>query len=51
VRRAHVDRGYRGHGVLREGLQVVVSLIRGIVSPTIRREVRRRNGIAPCSVT
>lgn len=47
VRRAYVDRGYRGHGVTREGLQVVVSHTRGIVSPTIRREMRRRNGIEP----
>ena len=47
VRRAYVDRGYRGHGVAREGLQVVVSHTRGILSPTIRREMRRRNGIEP----
>jgi IS5 family transposase len=42
-----VDRGYRGHGVAREGLQVVVSHTRGITSPTIRREMRRRNAIEP----
>jgi IS5 family transposase len=47
VRRAYVDRGYRGHGVVREGLQVVVSHTRGVTSPTIRREMRRRNGIEP----
>ncbi len=47
VQRAYVDRGYRGHGVAREGLQVVVSHTRGILSPTIRREMRRRNGIEP----
>ena len=45
VRRAHVDRGYRGHGVAREGLQVVFSHTRGIASPAIGREMRRRNGI------
>ena len=47
VRRAHVDRGCRGHGVAREGLQVVVSRTRGITSPAIRRETRRRNAIEP----
>ena len=47
VRRAYVDRGYRGHGIAREGLQVVVSHSRGILSPTIRREMRRRNSIEP----
>jgi IS5 family transposase len=47
VQRAYVDRGYRGHGVVHEGLQVVVSRTRGIRSPTIRREMRRRNGIEP----
>ena len=47
VRRAYVDRGYRGHGVAREGLQVVVSHTRGMTSPTIRREMRRRNAIEP----
>ncbi len=47
VERAYVDRGYRGHGVAREGLQVVVSQTRGIISPTIRREMRRRNAIEP----
>jgi IS5 family transposase len=31
----------------REGLQVVVSHTRGITSPTIRREMRRRNAIEP----
>lgn len=45
--RAYVDRGYRGHGVVREGLEVHVSHTRGIVSPTIRRELRRRNAIEP----
>jgi IS5 family transposase len=45
--RAYVDRGYRGHGVDRQGLQVHVSHTRGITSPTIRRELRRRNAIEP----
>jgi IS5 family transposase len=47
VRRAYVDRGYRGHGVNRDGLAVVVSHTRGISSPTVRRQMRRRNAIEP----
>ncbi len=42
VRRAYVDRGYRGHGVERDGLDITLSHTRGITSPTIRREMRRR---------
>lgn len=45
--RAYVVRGYRGHGLNRDGLEVHVSHTRGITSPTIRRELRRRNGIEP----
>jgi transposase, IS5 family len=46
VERAYVDRGYRGH---RHGgkAKVFVSHTRGITSPTIRRELRRRNAIEP----
>lgn len=47
VKRAYADRGYRGHGVDRDGLEVTLSHTRGITSPTIRREMRRRNGIEP----
>jgi len=47
VRRVYVDRGYRGHKLERTGLTVVVSHTRGIASPTIRREMRRRNAIEP----
>ena len=47
VRRAYVDRGYRGHKIEREGLDITISHTRGITSPTIRREMRRRNGIEP----
>src|SRR4051812_5647563 len=46
VKRAYVDRGYRGHK-LDALTQVFVSHTRGIVSPTIRRELRRRNAIEP----
>ena len=45
--RAYVDRGYRGHGIARDGLDVYISHTRGIASPTIRRELRRRNAIEP----
>lgn len=47
VGRVYVDRGYRGHKLERDGLAVIVSHTRGIVSPTIRREMRRRNAIEP----
>jgi IS5 family transposase len=47
VRRAYVDRGYRGHKIEREGLDITISHTRGITSPTVRREMRRRNGIEP----
>jgi IS5 family transposase len=47
VGRVYVDRGYRGHRLERAGLTVIVSHTRGIVSPTIRREMRRRNAIEP----
>ena len=45
--RAYVDRGYRGHGLNRDGLEIHVSHTRGIASPTIKRELRRRNAIEP----
>ena len=47
VKRAYVDRGYRGHKVERDGLDITISHTRGITSPTIRREMRRRSGIEP----
>ncbi|MEM9573582.1 MAG: IS5 family transposase [Pseudomonadota bacterium] len=47
VKRAYADRGYRGHGADRDGLDITLSHTRGITSPTIRREMRRRNGIEP----
>ena len=47
VKRAYVDRGYRGHGIARDGLDITLSHTRGIASPTIRREMRRRNAIEP----
>lgn len=47
VHRAYCDRGYRGHKVEREGLDVIITHTRGIVSPTIKREMRRRSAIEP----
>jgi len=47
VQRAYGDRGYRGHGVEREGLDVIISYTRGITSPTVKRELLRRSAIEP----
>jgi IS5 family transposase len=47
VHRAYGDRGYRGHRLEREGLDVIISHTRGIISPTIKREMRRRSAIEP----
>jgi len=44
VARAYVDRGYRGHKIERDGLDITISHARGITSPTIRREMRRHSG-------
>ena len=44
VTRAYVDRGYKGHGHKGEA-KVYISHTRGITSPTIKRELRRRNAI------
>jgi len=44
VERAYLDRGYRGHG--HEGTaKIYISRMRGITSPTIRRELKRRSAI------
>jgi len=47
VKRAYMDRCYRGHEIEREGIDITISHTRGITSPTIRREMRRRSGIEP----
>ena len=46
VERAYVDRGYKGH---KHGgnAKVYITHTRGITSPTIKRELRRRNAIEP----
>jgi transposase, IS5 family len=46
VERAYVDRGYRGHQHSGKA-KVYIAHTRGITSPTIRRELRRRNAIEP----
>jgi IS5 family transposase len=45
VARAYVDRGYRGHDADKQ--RVFVSGQKRGVTPTIRREIRRRAGIEP----
>lgn len=47
VKRAYVDRGYRGHKIERDGLAITISQTRGIASATVRRERRRRSSIEP----
>jgi IS5 family transposase len=47
IKRAYVDRGYRGNKIERDGLDITISHTRGIKSPTVRREMRRRSGIEP----
>ena len=46
VERAYVDRGYQGHGHKGKA-QIYISRMRGIPSPTIRRELKRRSAIEP----
>lgn len=43
--RCYVDRGYRGHGVT--GTQVFISGQRRNVTPTIKKELRRRSAVEP----
>ena len=45
VARAYVDRGYRGHGVEAEGRKIFISRQKCGITPTIRRELRRRAAI------
>jgi IS5 family transposase len=46
VARAYVDRGYKGHSH-KSGADVYIGHTRGMTSPTIKRELRRRNAIEP----
>jgi transposase, IS5 family len=46
VERAYVDRGYKGHRHTGK-TRVYIAHTRGITSPTIKRELRRRNAIEP----
>ena len=45
IERAYVDRGYRGHDADRD--RVILSGQKRGITPTIRRERRRRNAIEP----
>jgi IS5 family transposase len=45
IERAYVDQGYRGHDADRQ--RVFISRQTRGLTPTIRRELRRRNGIEP----
>lgn len=45
IERAYVDRGYRGHDADRS--RVFISRQRRGLTPTIRCELRRRNGVEP----
>lgn len=47
VKRAYVDRGYRAHDYKGDGDVYISHLSKGITSPTIKRELRRRNAIEP----
>ncbi|ABQ28752.1 transposase, IS4 family (plasmid) [Acidiphilium cryptum JF-5] len=47
VARAYVDRGYRGYGVEAEGRKIFISRQKRGITPTIRRELRRRAAIEP----
>ena len=45
VKRAYVDRGYRGHGL--DAARVFISGQRRGLTPTIRRELKRRSAVEP----
>jgi hypothetical protein len=45
VKRVYVDRGYRGHKIEREGLDITLSQTRGVKTPIIRHVMRRRSAI------
>ena len=45
VKRAYADLGYRGHAIADK--DIYISKTRGIASPTIKRELKRRSAIEP----
>ena len=45
IERAYVDRGYRGHDA--EGARVVISRQKRGLTPTMRKELRRRSAVEP----
>jgi transposase, IS5 family len=47
VARAYVDLGYRGHDAKAGHTEIYISRQRGLSSPTIKRELRRRSAVEP----
>jgi IS5 family transposase len=47
VARAYVDLGYRGHDAKAGHTEIYISRQRGLASPTIKRELRRRSAVEP----
>jgi transposase, IS5 family len=47
VARAYVDLGYRGHDAKAGYTEIYISRQRGLSSPTIKRELRRRSAVEP----
>jgi IS5 family transposase len=47
VARAYVDLGYRGHDAKAGHSEIYISRQRGLASPTIKRELRRRSAVEP----
>jgi IS5 family transposase len=47
VARAYVDLGYRGHDARAGHTEIYISRQRGLSSPTIKRELRRRSAVEP----
>jgi IS5 family transposase len=45
VERVFVDKGYRGHGL--KAPDIYIAQTRGLTSPTIKRDLRRRSAIEP----
>ena len=46
-REVYVDRGYRGHGVIQEGLKVWIAGAKRGVTVAIRKKLKRRNAVEP----
>lgn len=46
-REVYVDRGYRGHGIVQEGLKVWIAGAKRGVTVAIKKKLKRRNAIEP----